>query len=171
MLVKCSVVQWQQVESNPDVITCTVSNNNSTFLDLHRHLERRMMRAFFNYCTCLPNMKTACMSHHRNCKILFVLRYCESSANRWSHFVSTVLLKWSVYKVITCRRVSSLRHEWVAPAVGSWWHDCDWTRQRESRSKQSLVFWPPAQQRAGPHTHTHTRCTVYRHAHAHRVLR
>lgn len=73
----------------------------------------------------------------------------------WSHFVSIVLVKWSVYKVITCRRVSSLHYEWVAPAVGSKWHDCDWTRHRESRSKQSLVFWPPAQCRAGPHTQNH----------------
>ena len=81
----------------------------------------------------------------------------------WSHFVSIVLVKWSVYKVITCRRVSSLHHEWVAPAVGSWWHDCDWTRHRESRSKQSLVFWPPAQCRAGPHTHTH----AHTHTHTH----
>lgn len=39
------------------------------------------------------------------------------------------------------------------------WHDCDWTRHQESRSKQSLVFWPPAQCRAGPHTHTQMQST------------
>lgn len=84
----------------------------------------------------------------------------------WSHFVNIVLVKWSVYKVITCRRVSSLHHEWVAHAVGSRWHDCDWTRHRESRSKQSLVFWPPAQCRAGPHTHSlhSTQTSKYTHA-------
>jgi len=85
----------------------------------------------------------------------FVRHYCKASLGwGWSHFVNIVLVKWSVYKVITCRRVSSLHYEWVAPAVGSQWHDCDWTRHRESRSKQSLVFWPPAQCRPGPHTHS-----------------
>lgn len=55
----------------------------------------------------------------------------------------------------------SWHHEWVAPAVGSQWHDCDWTRHRESRSKQSLVFWPPAQSGVGPHTHTHIHTIQY----------
>lgn len=49
----------------------------------------------------------------------FVRHHCEAPANGWSHFAGTVPVKWSVYKVRTCRRVSSLHHEWVAAAVGS----------------------------------------------------